>query len=154
MLTARTERARLGKRLLVTLYLLALGGTLSVAAQTGANQVAPSARPPSLPKSCLEQSQPSDKITALLDSVHDHPTAGAYNTLGALYAQADRVSCAVVAFESALKLQDPTLDAETRPALRARGGQARRSLDRRRQSAGGSRVSRRRGEAGAVGRSI
>ncbi len=44
MLTARTERARLGKRLLVTLYLLALGGTLSVAAQTGANQVAPSAR--------------------------------------------------------------------------------------------------------------
>ncbi len=117
MLTARTERARLGKRLLVTLCLLALGGTLSVAAQTGANQVAPSARPPSLPKSCLEQSQPSDKITALLDSVHDHPTAGAYNTLGAFYAQADRVSCAVVAFESALKLQDPNWEAHYNLAL-------------------------------------
>lgn len=57
----------------------------------------------SLPKQCL-QGRSSEKIAALLESIHDHPTAGAYNTLGVLYAQVDRVSCAIPAFETALKL--------------------------------------------------
>jgi tetratricopeptide (TPR) repeat protein len=70
-----------------------------------------------LPKSCLEQSHPSDKVTALLESVHDHPTAGAYNTLGVLYAQADRVSCGIAAFEAALKLGDQNWEAHYNLAL-------------------------------------
>jgi tetratricopeptide (TPR) repeat protein len=94
--------------------LMTLAGTLSVASQ---NQAAPAAHPPALPKSCLEQSHPSEKITALLESVHDHPTAGAYNTLGVLYAQADRVSCGIAAFEAALKLEDPNWEAHYNLAL-------------------------------------
>ena len=71
----------------------------------------------SLPKSCLEQSHPSEKITALLESVHDHPTAGAYNTLGVLYAQSDHVSCAIAAFEAALKLEDQNWESHYNLAL-------------------------------------
>jgi tetratricopeptide (TPR) repeat protein len=75
----------------------------------------------------VEQIHPSEKITALLESVHDHPTAGAYNTLGVLYAQADRVSCAVTAFETALKLDDPNWEAHYNLALALlrKGGRAR-----------------------------
>src|SRR5260370_19557066 len=57
-----------------------------------------------LPRSCLLQQHPSEQITALLETVRDHPTAGAYNTLGALYARDSRVACAVSAFEAALRL--------------------------------------------------
>ncbi len=70
-----------------------------------------------MPKSCLKQSQPSEKITALLESVHDHPTAGAYNTLGVLYAQTDRASCAVSAFQAALKWEEPNWEAHYNLAL-------------------------------------
>ena len=58
------------------------------------------------PNSC-RQNQNDEKIVALWQAVADHPTAGAYNTLGALYASADRVACAIPAFESALYL-DPS----------------------------------------------
>src|SRR5215469_3386098 len=47
-----------------------------------------------------------DKVEALWQALSDHPTAGAYNTLGVLYAAAGSVSCAIPAFESALGL-DP-----------------------------------------------
>jgi tetratricopeptide (TPR) repeat protein len=108
MSAARTERARPGRySLLKVSVLMTLAGTLSVAGQNApTRQAAPAAHPSVLPKSCLEQSHPSEKITALLESVHDHPTAGAYNTLGVLYAQADRVSCGIAALEAALKLED------------------------------------------------
>ncbi len=86
---------------------MTLAGTLSVAGQSVLpHHAAVAAHPPALPKSCLEQNHPSEKITALLESVHDHPTAGAYNTLGVLYAQADRVSCGIAAFEAALRLEE------------------------------------------------
>jgi len=58
-----------------------------------------------LPKTCLSQEHQSDKIAALMESIQDHPTAGAYNTLGVLFAQADRLTCAVPAFQAALKLE-------------------------------------------------
>src|SRR5437879_4584528 len=103
MLAAPTERARPGRySLLKVSVLMTLAGTLSVASQNAAaGQAAPVAHPPGLPKSCLKQSHPSEKVTALLESVHDHPTAGAYNTLGVLYAQADRISCGIAAFQAA-----------------------------------------------------
>jgi len=58
-----------------------------------------------LPKPCLVQEHPSEQITALLETIRDHPTAGAYNTLGALYAQDRRTTCAIAAFEGALRLE-------------------------------------------------
>jgi tetratricopeptide (TPR) repeat protein len=57
-----------------------------------------------MPRSCLTRSSDSEKISALLETIHEHPTAGAYNTLGVLYAQADRVACAIPSFEAALRL--------------------------------------------------
>ncbi|MGA8438242.1 MAG: tetratricopeptide repeat protein [Candidatus Sulfotelmatobacter sp.] len=98
--------------------LIALAAAPSVASQIAARgQSAPAVHSAALPKSCLEQSHPSEKITALLVSIHDHPTAGAYNTLGVLYAQADRVSCGIAAFEAALKLGDQNWEAHYNLAL-------------------------------------
>jgi tetratricopeptide (TPR) repeat protein len=98
--------------------LITLAATPSVASQNAApSQSAAAVHSAVLPKSCLEQSHPSEKVTALLESVHDHPTAGAYNTLGVLYAQADRVSCGIAAFEAALKLGDQNWEAHYNLAL-------------------------------------
>ncbi len=119
MLVPRTERARPGRCSLSNLgILVTLVGTLSVSAQNAApGQVASAPRSPALPKSCLTQSHPSEKIIALLEAVRDHPTAGAYNTLGVLYAQADRVSCGIAAFEAALKLGEQNWEAHYNLAL-------------------------------------
>jgi tetratricopeptide (TPR) repeat protein len=93
-----------------------LAGTLSVTVANAApGETAPAVSV--LPKLCLQQSHPSEKITALLESIHDHPTAGAYNTLGVLYAQADRVSCAITAFEAALKLENQNWEAHYNLAI-------------------------------------
>ncbi|MGA8216267.1 MAG: tetratricopeptide repeat protein [Candidatus Sulfotelmatobacter sp.] len=98
--------------------LMTLAATPSVASQNATpRQSAPAVRSAALPKSCLEQSHPSEKIIALLETVHDHPTSGAYNTLGVLYAQADRVSCGIAAFEAALKLEDQNWEAHYNLAL-------------------------------------
>ena len=70
-----------------------------------------------LPKSCMVQARASEKISALLETVQDHPTAGAYNTLGVLYAQADRVACAIPAFETSLKLENRNWEAHYNLAL-------------------------------------
>jgi tetratricopeptide (TPR) repeat protein len=72
---------------------------------------------PVLPKACLDQEHPSEKIAALLESIRDHPTAGAYNTLGVLYAQGDRLNCAVPAFQAALKLEGQNWEAHYNLAL-------------------------------------
>src|SRR4029077_4813753 len=98
--------------------LITLAATPFAASQNAApGQSSPAVHSAALPKSCLEQSHPSEKIAALLESVHDHPTAGAYNTLGVLYAQADRVSCGIAAFEAALKLGDQNWEAHYNLAL-------------------------------------
>lgn len=70
-----------------------------------------------LPAACLQQRRASEKIVALLGSVAEHPTAGAYNTLGVLYSQADRAECAVAAFENALKLEDQNWEVHYNLAL-------------------------------------
>jgi tetratricopeptide (TPR) repeat protein len=112
MLAARIERARSGRCSLLKLgVLMTLAVPFSAAMHAMPGQAAPATRLPDLPNSCLQQNHTSEKMTALLESVHDHPTAGAYNTLGVLYAQADRASCAIAAFEAALKLQDQNWEA-------------------------------------------
>ena len=119
MLAATTKRARPGRYALLKLsVLITLAATPSIASQNAApGQSARAVHSAALPKPCLEQSHPSEKITALLKTVHDHPTAGAYNTLGVLYAQADRVSCGIAAFEAALKLGDQNWEAHYNLAL-------------------------------------
>jgi tetratricopeptide (TPR) repeat protein len=117
MLAASTGRAR-RCWLLQSSVLIAFASTLCVAAQTAAPAHANSAsRPPVLPRTCLVQRQPSEKIKALLDTVRDHPTAGAYNTLGVLYAEEDRVPCAIAAFESALHLDSKSWEVHYNLAL-------------------------------------
>ncbi|MGA8153006.1 MAG: tetratricopeptide repeat protein [Terriglobales bacterium] len=96
---------------------MSLAGTTLLVAQGP-----PSAQPigrtgsASLPRPCL-RTPASEKIAALLESIHDHPTAGAYNTLGVLYAQADSVACAIPAFELSLKLETQNWEAHYNLAL-------------------------------------
>ena len=70
-----------------------------------------------LPRSCLAKQHPSEQVSALFETIRDHPTAGAYNTLGVLYAQADRVACAISAFEAALHLESQNWQAHYNLAL-------------------------------------
>src|SRR5579864_7526718 len=70
-----------------------------------------------LPRSCLVRAGASEKISALLETIRDHPTAGAYNTLGVLYAQAERVTCAIPAFETSLKLENQNWEGHYNLAL-------------------------------------
>jgi tetratricopeptide (TPR) repeat protein len=95
-----------------------LTGTSFAAAQNSPAAPSPAgARPVGLPKECLQPRVSSENIATLLETVHDHPTAGAYNTLGVLYAQADRVACAIPAFESALNLENQNWEVHYNLAL-------------------------------------
>jgi tetratricopeptide (TPR) repeat protein len=94
---------------------VAIGATISMFAQSSA-PTHYSRVSPVLPKACLDQEQ-SEKVAALLESIRDHPTAGAYNTLGVLYAQSDRLNCAVPAFQAALKLEGQNWEAHYNLAL-------------------------------------
>src|SRR6202795_2986111 len=117
MLAARTERARPRRFSFVELSVLMTLAVCVAAQNTAPSQAASAVRPSVLPKSCVEQNHPSEKLAALLESIHDHPTAGAYNTLGVLYAQADRVSCGIASLEASLKLEDQNWEAHYNLAL-------------------------------------
>jgi tetratricopeptide (TPR) repeat protein len=121
-----TERA--GSLLSKLSALMTLASAISMAAQTPAPSP-DTARQRSLPlpQSCLVPSRASEKILALWETVLDHPTAGAYNTLGVLYAQANRVSCAVPSFEAALRLDNQNWEAHYNlaVALLSKGDRAR-----------------------------
>ena len=71
----------------------------------------------SLPKQCLAPKNDSEQISMLLETVKDHPTAGAYNTLGALFAAAGRVNCAIPAFQISLRLDARNWEAHYNLAL-------------------------------------
>ena len=71
----------------------------------------------SLPKQCLAPQNGSEQISMLLETVKDHPTAGAYNTLGALFAAAGRVNCAIPAFQISLRLDARNWEAHYNLAL-------------------------------------
>jgi tetratricopeptide (TPR) repeat protein len=76
-----------------------------------------SATPSALPKPCLSPEHASEQIASLLETVKDHPTAGAYNTLGALYAAAGKVHCAIPAFQLSLHLDSKNWEAHYNLAL-------------------------------------
>lgn len=90
-------------RLLFLAFLLS-SSTLIAAGPQG-SRPRPRARPV-LPKACLESSHSSPQIAELQTTVTAHPSAGGYNTLGALFAEQKRLACAIPAFEVALAL-DP-----------------------------------------------
>ncbi len=95
-----------------------LAGSICVAAQNLAPAHNTAERHAgALPNSCVIRTGASEKISALLETVQDHPTAGAYNTLGALYAEANRVTCATAAFEISLKLENRNWEAHYNLAL-------------------------------------
>jgi tetratricopeptide (TPR) repeat protein len=75
------------------------------------------AAPGSLPKSCLSAEHASEQIVSLLETVKDHPTAGAYNTLGALFAAAGQVKCAIPAFQLAVQMDHQNWEAHYNLAL-------------------------------------
>ena len=128
MFGVRTERTGSAKYPPLYVGLLMMAGTISLASQTASPAHTGSlSRPPVIPKSCLTQANRSDKIGEVQESIHDHPTAGAYNTLGVLYAQGDQVSCAISAFEASIRVQDPNWEAHYNLgiALVRQGDQAR-----------------------------
>jgi tetratricopeptide (TPR) repeat protein len=71
----------------------------------------------SLPKQCLAPQSGSEQISMLLETVKNHPTAGAYNTLGALFAAAGQVNCAIPAFQISLRLDAKNWEAHYNLAL-------------------------------------
>jgi len=73
--------------------------------------------PPALPKTCLEPARIKGNVADMLDAVRDHPTAGAWNTLGALYAQRGAMVCAIPSFQEALRLQPDSQEARYNLAL-------------------------------------
>jgi tetratricopeptide (TPR) repeat protein len=71
----------------------------------------------SFPGSCTSSQQDTEQIATVWQAIHEHPTAGAYNTLGVLYAAADRVACAIPAFQSALRLDSTNWESHYNLAL-------------------------------------
>jgi tetratricopeptide (TPR) repeat protein len=65
-----------------------------------------------LTQSCRDAGKVSPAISQVLQVLSGHPSADGYNALGALFAQGSNFSCAIPAFETALRL-DPNA-AETR----------------------------------------
>ncbi len=64
-----------------------------------------------LPQECLHPDKTTEPLRELLEAIADHPTAGAYNTLGALYAQQSLDACAVGSFEASLRLEPQNWEA-------------------------------------------
>jgi len=118
MFGVRTVRTGSAGRPPLYVGLLMMAGTISLAGQS-ANS-APTASPQHravLPQKCLSPVHSSDKIGELSETINDHPTAGAFNTLGVLYAQQDQVPCSIWAFEASLRLQDQNWEAHYNLAI-------------------------------------
>jgi tetratricopeptide (TPR) repeat protein len=71
----------------------------------------------SLPAQCLHPVKASEPFRQLLDAIGDHPTSGAYNTLGALFAQQGLDACAIASFEAGLRLDPKNWEARYNLAL-------------------------------------
>ncbi|MGA8233293.1 MAG: tetratricopeptide repeat protein, partial [Candidatus Acidiferrales bacterium] len=70
-----------------------------------------------LPAQCLHPISASEPLQQLLEAITDHPTAGAYNTLGALFAQQSLDACAIASFEAGLRLDPKNWEARYNLAL-------------------------------------
>jgi tetratricopeptide (TPR) repeat protein len=112
MFAVSTRRTGSAKCPLLHAGFLMMAGTIFLDGQVGtATHTARPSRPPAISRGCISRTRHSNKIAEVLESIHDHPTAGAYNTLGVLYAQENQTSCAILAFEAALRVQDSNWEA-------------------------------------------
>ncbi len=113
------------------LSLLAIIAFLSVtrapfaqAPQSGAGE------PPALPAACRNLGNSDPRVGKLLADVSRRATAERYNALGAAYAEADKLDCAVAAFENALRLDDQDWRARYNLALTlVQKGEAKNAAD-------------------------
>src|SRR6516162_9006166 len=97
---------------------LSLGAPCSAQSKPPVNsRSAMAPAPASLPKQCLTPQSNSEQISMLLETVKDHPTAGAYNTLGALFAAVGQFNCAIPAFQISLRLDAKNWEAHYNLAL-------------------------------------
>ena len=105
----REVRSALRSCIRASRFFSLVGATLVVALPStqGRPQGSPLQSPP-LPDSCLKESGASTQIRSLLQTLETHPTAEAYNTVGALWARDRKYDCAIAAFDAALRL-DPTV---------------------------------------------
>src|SRR5277367_677787 len=102
----------------VLFALVLLGGIKSSAAQTAPVSHHGSVQnSTALPQACLSPDRSSEQISMLLETLRSHPTAGAYNTLGALYAAGGQVNCAIPAFQASLRLEAKNWEAHYNLAL-------------------------------------
>lgn len=60
------------------------------------------------------------QVYGLLRSIADHPTAPGYDALGSLYAKSQHFACAIFAFQSALKIDPGSMEAQYDLALALR----------------------------------
>src|ERR1019366_3454481 len=65
-----------------------------------------SRKPQPLPAACQNLAKSNPRVGDLLAVVGRHPDAEAYNALGVLYAEGNKLNCAVPAFEEALRLDE------------------------------------------------
>jgi tetratricopeptide (TPR) repeat protein len=87
--------------------LIAVLAVLPAASWSDGFQAETSARTPALPAGCAAPAVPPDRFLPLQRALETNPSSGAYNALGALYAQSNNLDCAVASFEKALAL-DPS----------------------------------------------
>jgi tetratricopeptide (TPR) repeat protein len=83
-----------------------------------------------LPASCQNMGKSDQRVGKLLAEVARHATADGYNALGAAYAEANRLNCAVPAFENALRLDEQDWRARYNLALTLiQKGEAKKAAD-------------------------
>jgi tetratricopeptide (TPR) repeat protein len=70
-----------------------------------------------LPLQCLHPVKASEPLQQLLEAITEHPTSGAYNTLGVLFVQQSLDSCAIASFEAGLRLDPKNWEARYNLAL-------------------------------------
>ncbi len=111
--------------IIFTLALLELSSVAGPAASAAQRRPAPAQHGPAaapttatgLPAQCLHPIKASEPLQQLLEAVRDHPTAGAYNTLGALFAQQGLDACAISSLEAGLRLDPKNWEARYNLAL-------------------------------------
>ena len=96
-----------------------LGSILGVVMSFGMMQAQESGsqEPQTLPAACQDLSKSNRRVRELLADVARHATAEGYNALGAAYAEANKLNCAIPAFEEALSLNEQNWRARYNLAL-------------------------------------
>jgi tetratricopeptide (TPR) repeat protein len=79
--------------------------TSYLSAQSPAPHAAPHPSSEALPESCLITDSATAAVSSALRTLQNRPTTSAYNSLGILYYESNRLACAISAFDASLQLQ-------------------------------------------------